>query len=273
VQSFDIDGLRVAYQRAGQGPPLLLLHGILADSRAWRPQLEELSRDFTVVAWDAPGTGRSSDPSESLGADGYAACLESFIDELELGPVHLAGHSWGGGLAQELYGRRPERVASLILVDTYAGWRGSLPAEVCEERLKGCLRESELPAGEFIPGWIPGLLTENASQELRDELIGVMSDFHPAGYRAMARAFANLDTRPLLAGIRVPTLLVWGAEDKRSPLNVALQMRDAIPRAELVVIPNAGHESYLEQAEAFNEEVRRFCFRLGRAQAGEERGA
>lgn len=259
LPSVQIDGLRIAHRRAGEGPPLVLLHGILSDSRAWSRQLGDLADEFTVVAWDAPGAGQSSDPSSSFGATDYADCLSAFIETLGLEQAHVVGLSWGGVLAQELYRRHPERIRSLVLADTYAGWRGSLPAEVCAERLESCLRESELPAAEFVPAWIPGLLSEAASQSLLDEVSAVMSDFHPAGYRQMALALAETDTRDLLPTIRVPTLLIWGAADQRSPLDVAEQMRDAIPRSRLVVIPAAGHESNVEQPARFNAAVRDFC--------------
>ena len=172
----------------------MLLHGILSDSRLWARQLADLASDFTVVAWDAPGAGRSSDPPESFTEGDFADVLSAFMDALGLEPAHVLGLSWGGILAQELYRRHPGHVRSLILADTYAGWRGSLPEAVCEERLASCLRESELPAREWVPGWLPSLLSENASEELRNEMAEVMSDFHPAGYRAMAR-FGGLDTR------------------------------------------------------------------------------
>ena len=147
--SVEIGGLRVAYQRAGRGPPLVLLHGILSDSRAWTRQLAGLADQFTVVAWDAPGAGESADPPESFRASDYADCLSEFIVALDLDPAHVLGLSWGGVLAQELYRYHPERVRSLILADTYAGWRGSLPKAVCDERLASCLRESRLPPEEL----------------------------------------------------------------------------------------------------------------------------
>ena len=134
-----------------------------------------------------------------------------------------------------------------------------MPKAVCDERLAGCLRESRLPPEEWVPGWLPGLLTENAPQELRDEVVEMMSDFHPVGYRAMALAVADSDTRDLLPRIRVPTLLLWGEADKRAPLSVAEQLRDGIPGSRLVVIPDAGHEPYIEQPARFNAAVREFC--------------
>lgn len=212
-----------------------------------------------MIAWDAPGCGGSDDPPDDFTCEDYCDSLAGFLSSIGVSTATIAGLSWGGGLALEFYRRHPERVTALVLADTYAGWRGSLPAEVVAERLAGCLRESDMPAEEFVPGWIPGLVTEGASQELRDELVSVMSEFHPEGYRVMARAFAGLDSRDVLPNIRVPTLLIWGEHDQRSPLHIAEQFRNSIPNSELVVIPDAGHMSNMEQPDVFNTAVRVFC--------------
>ena len=87
----------------------------------------------------------------------------------------------------------------------------------------------------------------------------VVSDFHPLGFRLMAKSSADTNTTDLLPNIKVPTLLVWGDDDRRSPMNIAEQFREAIPNAELAIIANAGHLSNLEQPEKFNAQVSRFC--------------
>jgi pimeloyl-ACP methyl ester carboxylesterase len=115
-------GLDIAYQRAGTGPALVFVHGAACDSRVWEPQLASLADEFTVVAWDEPGAGRSSDVPAEFRLEDYAACLAALIESLALGPAHVAGLSWGSTLALELYRRRPELVASLILAGAYAGW-------------------------------------------------------------------------------------------------------------------------------------------------------
>jgi pimeloyl-ACP methyl ester carboxylesterase len=74
-ESVEVGGRTIAFERRGSGPPLLLLHGSVSDSREWRPQLEGLSDAFTVVAWDAPGCGQSFDPPEDYGLHGYADCV------------------------------------------------------------------------------------------------------------------------------------------------------------------------------------------------------
>jgi pimeloyl-ACP methyl ester carboxylesterase len=150
-------------------------------------------------------------------------------------------------------------VGSLILADTYAGWKGSLPEPIPDERLATCLRDASLPPGEFVPRYLPGMLGESPAQEARRELASIMSDFHPVGFRLMATALAHADTRDLLPNIRVPTLLLWGDGDARAPMTVAHQMREAIPGARLAIISGAGHVSNLEEPAQFSAEVRNFC--------------
>src|SRR5699024_7264081 len=99
METVDVDGIRVAYERVGEGPPLVLLHGYVGDGPAtWRRQLDALSDEFTVVAWDAPGAGGSADPPEMLGMAGYADCLAGFVDALGLTAPHIVGLSFGGAL-------------------------------------------------------------------------------------------------------------------------------------------------------------------------------
>ena len=258
----DVNGLRIEYQRRGSGPPLVLLHGFTQDSRVWRPQLEDLSSTFTVIAWDAPGAGQSSDPPEAFGMAEWSDCLAGLLDAADVDCAHVLGLSWGGLLAQEFYRRYPACVRSLILVSTYAGWKGSLPEPIPEERLAACLRDASLLPDEFVPKYLPGMFSESPPRESREELRRIMLQFHPVGFRLMATALARADTRDLLPSINVPTLLIWGDADKRSPLNVATQMRNAVPGARLVVIPGAGHVSNLEKPDRFDAIVRDFCLSL-----------
>jgi pimeloyl-ACP methyl ester carboxylesterase len=255
----DANGLSVAYERTGYGPALVLLHGFTHDARVWRHQLDGLADAFTVIAWDAPGAGQSPDPPESFEIGDWAECLAGFLDAMGIQRAHILGLSWGGLLAQEFYRRDTARVRSLVLADTYAGWKGSLPEPIAQERLVACLRDASLPPSEFVPRYLPGMFGESASPDARDQLASIMADFHPLGFRLMATALAQADTRDLLPLIRVPTLLIWGDADARSPMPVAHQMRDAIPGARLAIIPGAGHVSNLEEPARFNALVRDFC--------------
>jgi pimeloyl-ACP methyl ester carboxylesterase len=259
MEQIAIDGLTIAFERSGSGPPVLLLHGGISDSREWRRQIDALHDDFTVVAWDAPGCGRSSDPPESYRMPDYADCLASLVDTLQLDRPHVVGLSFGGTLALELYRRRPSLPRSLVLVSAYAGWAGSLPSEVVAERLEGALRESELAPQELARRWVAGLLGDRAPAGLSEELTAIISDAHRGGMRTMARAMADADLRDLLPRIAVPTLLLYGDADERSPLPLAESLASQIPGSRLVVLPGVGHQCNMEGAARFNTELRAFC--------------
>jgi pimeloyl-ACP methyl ester carboxylesterase len=263
VRYVNIGGLRVAYREAGRGPPLVLLHGFLCDSRCWRPQLAGLSDRFRVVAWDAPGAGASSDPSGAFTTTDYAHCLAGFLDQVGVEQADVLGLSWGGILAQEFCRLYSNRLRRLILAGSYAGWRGSLPAPVWQERLATCLADAVGDPAAVVAKFLPGVFTDDAPQHVREEFGAIVAEFHPVGFQLMALSSAEMDTRALLPHIGVPTLLLWGDADRRSPLSVAEQLRASIPGAELAVIAGAGHLSNMEQADAFDAEVRRFCAEPG----------
>ena len=252
------NGLEIAYERVGDGLPLVFVHGAASDARMWQPQLAALADEFTVVAWDEPGAGRSSDVPSDFGLADYSECLAALIDALNSGPAHVAGLSWGGTVALELYRHHPGLVATLILVDTYAGWKGSLPEEEVRARLEGLRQMLTAPAGEFDPT-LPGLFGGDPPAEFVPLLEAMASDVRPESMRTSLLLMAEADQRDLLPRIAVPTLLIWGELDARSPLDVARQLERAIPDTKLVVIPDVGHVSNLERPELFNEAVREFC--------------
>jgi pimeloyl-ACP methyl ester carboxylesterase len=258
METTEVDGLRIAYERAGHGPPLVLLGGYVGDGpTTWRPQLDGLSDDFTVVAWDAPGAGRSSDPPESFGMAGYADCLAGFVERLGLGRPHVAGVSFGGALALALHRRHADLPSTLVLASAYAGWAGSLPAEVTDQRLRQAMVLADLAPAEFVGTLLPTMFSEATPREAVDAFGASMLGFHPAGFRAMARASAE-NLRDALPRVDVSTLLVYGDQDVRAPLAVAEDLHTAIPGSTLVFLPRAGHVCNIEAPEAFNQTVRSF---------------
>jgi pimeloyl-ACP methyl ester carboxylesterase len=252
------NGLEIAYARGGDGPPIVFVHGSVEDGRVWQPQLAVLADEFTVVAWDEPGAGRSSELSAGFRLVDYADCLAGLIEGLELGPSHVAGFSWGSTIVLELYRRHPELVATLIFAGGYAGWKGSLSPEEVSARVGGVDRM--LSAGAEGLGLIlPGSFADGPPDEFVPLLEAIASDIRPYSIRAQVSVMAAADQRDLLPRITVPTLLIWGELDARSSLSVANQFQRAIPDTTLVVIPGAGHMCQLERPEQFNQAVRTFC--------------
>jgi pimeloyl-ACP methyl ester carboxylesterase len=258
MDEIKINGLRISFERKGEGPPLVLLHGALSDSRMWRRQLDELFDEFTVVAWDAPGCGRSEDPPETFRLSDFADCLAGLIEEIGLVKPHILGLSFGAGLALEFYRCHSSIPKSLILASAYAGWAGSLPPDVVQERLHQGLQQSRLPPEKVVETWMPTLFTKSVPSRVINETAAIMSEFHPVGMRVMLIAFAEADLRDMLPTIEVPTLLLYGEADQRSPLNIAENLHARIPASKLVIIPGVGHDCSLEAPEVFNTEVRSF---------------
>lgn len=258
MEFVEADGLRIAYERVGEGQPLVFVHGAAEDSRIWQAQLTDLADEFTVVAWDEPGAGRSCDLPEGFTLGGFADGLAALIESLRLGPAHVAGLSWGGTLALELYRRHPGLVTTLIMIDTYAGWKGSLPADEVRARVVGARRMLAAPAGEFDPT-LPGLFAGDPPADFVPLLAAIAADVRPATLGHELAIMADTDLSDLLPHVAVPTLLLWGDSDARSPLTVAHQFEEAIPDAELVVIEGAGHMSNLERPQQVNNAVREFC--------------
>jgi pimeloyl-ACP methyl ester carboxylesterase len=252
-----VNGLDVAYERAGSGPPLVLLHGIGSNKRSWRYQLAQLSDEFTVVAWDAPGFGGSSDPPAGTTMDDQAAYLDGLLDNLGFDQAHICGLSWGGLLAQVYYRHYPQRVQSLVLADTFSGGR-SRSEEARQQNLQMRLRMAEEDPIEMSRKRAPALLSPNAPAQLVDEVASIAAERHAEGYRIAAIASSEADTRDVHPTIRVPTLVIWGEFDGVTSREEAELMRDHIPDAQLVVIQGAGHVSNQEQPAQFNDAVRTF---------------
>src|SRR5215472_11693594 len=253
----DSSGLRIAYQREGNGRPIVFLHGFFGDHRVWRRQ-RELADEYTFVAWDAPGCGGSSMPPDDFRMPDYTDLLADFIHHLDLGRPHLVGNSFGGTLALQLSSRHPEIAKSVVGIDTYAGWSGSFTPTVVADRLDASLADLELSPQDVAGKWIKGFVTPQAPEPMKDELRSFIADFKPDGMRTMIRSLAEADLREELKDVHLPTLLIWGAQDVRSSLAVANDLEERLEGSRLVVLEGAGHLAQVEAADRVNAELRAF---------------
>ena len=263
MEFVEVSGLRIGFEQRGRGQTLMLLHGLPGDARIWERQLDDLADEFRVVAWDAPGSGQSADPDGPFGVTEVAEYLVGFVEMLDLGRPHVLGLSWGSGVALELYRVSPTVPSSLVLASGYAGWAGSLPADMRMQRLEAYLTAARTPKREALRAWAPGMFSPSAPADIVDEAMAIASDFHPESLSALARSFAETDLRGVLPSIQVPTLVLHGDADVRSPLSVGHALHAAIPGSQLAVLPGVGHLSNVEAPESFNAEVRRFLDSVG----------
>ena len=249
------DDFLLAYQDSCAGLTLLLLHGFPLNSNLWEPQMDDLRDVARVLAPDLRGHGLSDQGEEpysvQLMADDCLGLLQAVgVQE----PVVLCGHSMGGYVAFDFYRRYPEWIAALILVATRAA-PDSPEGREDRDRMAQHARKEGVPA--IADDMLPKLLAPE-NYENDHELVAYVRDMvESTSLNGLVGALQAMkeraDSRPLLAEIDVPVLIISGEEDQLIPVSEAEEMRDALPNAELVLIPGAGHLPNLEQPLEFNE--------------------
>ena len=246
--------LRVA-RRPGTGPPLLLVTGIGANLDMWEPLLPLLP-DRDVIAFDPPGAGGSQRPPRPLRMRGLAGVVEALLDELGLGRVDVLGYSFGGGLAQELSRRAPQRVRRLILCATAPGLGGVPPWPYPALLLASPARYYHPRAFRFEVPRIaggrtrrdPALLDQQASARLEHPP-------DPVGYAFQLFAVWGWSSLPWLHRIDQPTLILAGDDDPIVPLANSRIMARRMPEARLRVVRGGGHLFLLDQPETVVDEI------------------
>jgi pimeloyl-ACP methyl ester carboxylesterase len=266
VRHIDLHGQDVGYRMAGDGPAVVLVHGLALSSTTWRPVMPALAERYTVIAPDLLGHGQSGKPRGDYSLGAYASGIRDLLVALDIERATFVGHSLGGGIAMQLGYQFPERCERLVLVAS-----GGLGTEV-----NGLLRAVTLPGAEYVLpvilspwlrlraeavggwfrhlGWRPGTtlaevwrsytnLTDRAG--LQAFVHTVRSVIDVSGQRVSAR------DRLYLAS-RVPTLIVWGEDDAIIPASHASATHEAIPGSRLEVLPHAGHFLPFEEPEWFS---------------------
>lgn len=264
------DDFMLAYQDSCAGLTLLLLHGFPLNSNLWEPQMDDLRDVARLIAPDLRGHGLSDQGNEpysmQLMAEDCLALLQSVgVQE----PVVLCGHSMGGYIAFEFYRRYPEWVAALILVTTRAAPDSP---EARENRDKMAQRARDHGVAAIADEMGPKMLApDNAENdhELMAYIRDMIESASLSGITGSLQAMKERpDSRPLLAEIDVPVLIICGEDDQIIPVSDGEEMRDALPNAELVCIPGAGHLPNIEQPLAFNEHVWEFLESLREEEEG-----
>ncbi len=251
-QVLDVNRLPVHYARAGSGQPVVLLHGWGGEIASFGAIPSILARRFDVVALDLPGFGKTPLPTRPWGTPDYAELVVECLRQLELGPATLIGHSYGGKTSIVVAAQHPELVRRLVLVDS-AGIR---PA-------RGPVYYLRVYGLKTVRGLV-GIPPLRAYREplLKRAYAALGSADYQAAHDPILRAtlvrVVNEDLRDLLPRIKSPTLLIWGSEDEDTPLADGRLMEKLIPDAGLVVVPGAGHFSYLHDVDNFCRVVTHF---------------
>jgi len=266
LQHVSIHGHEVGYRRGGEGPVILLIHGIAGSSRTWKKVMPTLAARYTVIAPDLVGHGESAKPMGDYSLGAHASGLRDFLGVLGIPRATVVGQSFGGGVAMQLAYQHPECCERIVLVDS-----GGLGREV-----SWVLRGFALPGAELVMPVLFPPFVRDVGNEVRRVL-------HRVGLRwarvdEMWRAYASLAESPnrasflrtlrsvvgpggqtvsaldrLYLAAAMPTLIVWGDADDIIPLRHAYTAHEAIPGSRLVIMEGAAHFPHVEQPERFIE--------------------
>jgi pimeloyl-ACP methyl ester carboxylesterase len=240
----------VHYLEAGQGPVLVLVHGLGSSSEAWRDSIRYLARGYRVVALDLPGYGKSDKPRADYSVEYHAAALNDLIDALGAGKVALVGNSMGGWISAITALNHPEKVSHLILVDSAGLRQDKLPSINLNPSTKE--EERSLLLALFAnKSFVTEKLVNDQWEYRKDTRYTVQ-----ATLESLKTKLPLLDDR--LKNIKVPTLIIWGREDTLTPFTDAGRFARGIPGSKLVVIDSAGHLPQVEQPAAFYRAVKGF---------------
>jgi pimeloyl-ACP methyl ester carboxylesterase len=255
LQFRTVHGYRRAFRVAGDGPPLVLVHGIGDSSATWEPVLDELARRHTVIAPDLLGHGASAKPRADYSVAAYANGVRDVLGVLDIDRATLVGHSLGGGVAMQFAYQYPERTERLVLVGS-GGAGPDVSPVLRAATLPGAtllLTLLQLPTARWQVGQVIGLLRALGTDLGQDapDLMRVVDALPDATARAAftrtlrsvvdwrGQVVTMLDRCYLTLGM--PTLLVWGDRDAVVPIAHAYRAHAAMPGSRLEIFADAGH--------------------------------
>jgi pimeloyl-ACP methyl ester carboxylesterase len=262
-----IHGHRVAYRLAGDGPPIILMHGITSSSANWQRVAPLLARNHTVLAPDLIGHGQSAKPRGDYSMGAFASGVRDLAVALEIGPATVVGHSLGGGVAMQFSYQFPERTDRLALVGS-----GGLG-----RRVHRLLRAATLPGSEFVlpllaggrvlaGGRAIGRALDRVGLQLGTDAMEIARGHASLGDPESREAFvqalrASIDvggqrvsaTDRLYLATQLPLLIVWGEQDRVIPVAHGRRAHDLVPSSRLEVFERAGHFPHLDEPVRFAE--------------------
>ncbi|HEY8478650.1 MAG TPA: alpha/beta fold hydrolase [Spirillospora sp.] len=267
------------YHEAGEGPPLLMLHGSGPGVTGWRNfrgNLPRFAEHFRCLVLEFPGFG-VSDPTDEHPMLAAGGAIGRFLDGLGLDQVDVIGNSMGGIIGAQFALRRPERVRRLV---TVGGLGGNLFSPNASEGIRLLVEFTDDPTRERLVRWLRAMVHDQRliTEELIEErwrqatdpatLAAARRMYGSKAMAARAKAMAQSDEPPywaMLHKLKAPTLITWGRDDRVSPLDMVLVPMRTIPDVQVTIFPNCGHWVMIEQKDAWESAVLAFLTRKDEA--------
>lgn len=263
MSKLNIKGIELAYDEAGAGPAVVLLHGFPFNRSLWREQAELLAPNFRVIAPDLRGHGETTVTAGPVTMAAMARDVVGLLDALEISEAAVCGLSMGGYVSLALYRLFPARVRALVLADTRAVADSKEGRQNREQQAQKALLEGMAPiADAMLPKLVAPVTVAKRPEvvaRVREMILKTDRTGAAAAQRGMAQRTDHTD---FLSHITVPTLIIVGKYDQLTPVAESEKMHELIAGSRLEIIEGAGHVSNIEQPEAFNRVLADFLAKL-----------
>jgi len=254
--SVQVNGATIAYRVQGHGPAMMLVHGYPLSGELFAKNRSVLSRRYTVVTPDLRGFGNSTTPDSKGSVKIYAKDMLGVMDHLQIRKAIIGGMSMGGPVVLEMYREAPQRFRGMILIDSTSSpaavvEQGQWPAFGRQAREKG--------VASMVPILMPQMLTgptRMADPALVKFIGGIVKKGSVDAAVGGGSTLANRpDSRPTLAHIKVPVLMIVGIDDPIYPVEMQKMMKASAYGSRLAIIPGAAHAAIIEKPEACNRAI------------------
>jgi pimeloyl-ACP methyl ester carboxylesterase len=279
LSDIELGGRRVHFVDAGEGdgPPVVLVHGLAGNWQNWLENIPRLARERRVIAPDLFGFGESERPAERISMSGYGRTVNELCAGLGLGEVALVGNSMGGFVAAETAIQFPERVERLVLVSAAGITSSNLRREPAMAWGRAAMMAGSRGAAEKrmavlrprLRHLVFSTIMRHPSLIAPEMLWEMSAGGGRSAFRPALEAILDYDYRERLPEIRCPTLVVWGEEDMLLPVRDAEEYERQIPDARRIVLKDTGHVPMIERPRTFNDHLIEFLGEPRRGQSGE----
>ena len=250
MPNLTIGGSRLYYEVHGEGPTVVLAHGLGGNHAIWYKQIVAFARSYQVIAFDHRGFGNSTD-AEGLGRSAFVEDLKALLDHVHIAKPALIGQSMGGGTVVGFASAYPERVHALVIAD-------SLHAFIEPEDVKAIMDKARLATADLpqLDRVLSAKFRErNPSEAL---LYSELNSFNATDRRSLKGEYAVRTTPEDFAALHIPTLFIAGMEDVLFPIDAVRTLQERVPGSFLVEVYEAGHSAFFERPSEFNDSVLSF---------------
>jgi pimeloyl-ACP methyl ester carboxylesterase len=247
---------QMSFRSRGDGETIVFLHGLLGSSKSWAFQFDRLSRDYRMIAWDAPGYGQSEMVSASI--DAFVDALRELIANIGQPRVSLVGHSMGGTVAACFAAAFPELVSRLVLSCSHAGY-GDPETAPMSAKFERRMRElDEIGPIAYGVNRARGLLPDSVPACVVDYVAAIVSETNPEALRRATRMLQCADNRPLLPKLKMPILVLTGEMDSDVQPHLKADLLRLAPITRHVEMPGLGHAPYFEAPDYYTSLIEDF---------------